>query len=208
MSGKSNPIKNLAGALLAGNSATALEAAGKAIDEKKSIEEIVVKGILKAWVDFGEWYDRDAINALKAYSAVYFATDKVLKFLDSQVITPPNPPFSVLVTTVKGEGHIVMRDVIKLLLKSKGLKVHSPKRWATPEEVSQFLSDRSLKFVVLSCSQSETKAALDALVKEVRAARPDIKIVAGGHFANLSGADVILQDPAKLYDTLMGLQRV
>jgi len=206
MSGKSNSIKKLAGALFTGDTTTALEAANKAIEEKRSVEKIVVKGILKAWVDFGEWYDRDAINALKAYSAVYIASDKVLKFLDSKVITPPDPPFSVLVTTVKGEGHIVMRDVIKLLLKSKGLKVLSAKKWATPEEVSQFLLDRSLKFVVLSCSQDETKAALDTLVKGVRAARPDIKIVAGGHFAGLSGADVILQDPTKLYDTLMGLQ--
>jgi hypothetical protein len=43
MSGKSNPIKKLAEALLAGNGATALEAASKAIEEKRSIEEIVVK---------------------------------------------------------------------------------------------------------------------------------------------------------------------
>jgi methanogenic corrinoid protein MtbC1 len=202
-----SPIKNLAKTLLAGDTDMALKNASEALVKKNSIEEIVVKGILKAWINFGEWYDRDAINALKFYSAVYIASDKVLKFLDSKVITPPNPPFSVLVTTVKGEGHIVMRDIIKVLLKSKGVKVHSAKKWATVEEVSQFLLDKSLKFIVLSCSQDETKAALDALAKQVRAARPDIKIVAGGPFAGFSGADVLLQDPTKLYDTLIGLQR-
>jgi len=207
LSGSNDPIEALAGAVLHGNTPLALEAMEKALEARYSFEEIVVRGILKAHLEFGEWYDRDPVGALKAWEFCFFTTNKVLKILDSKIPPPPNPPLSALVATVRSEGHITMRDVITLLLKSKGLKVYSSKKGIMLGDVSQLLSDRSLKCVVLSCTEEGTKATLDAFVKGIRAARPDIKIVAGGPFAGWSGADVVLQDPMKLYDTIMALQK-
>lgn len=205
LSGSNDPIEALAGAVLHGNTPLALEAMEKALEARYSFEEIVVRGILKAHLEFGEWYDRDPIGSLKAWEFCFFTTNKVLKILDSKIPVPPNPPPSVLVATVRGEGHITMRDVIAILLKAKGLKVYSSKKGVTLEEVSPFLSENSLKCVVLSCTEDGTKAALDSLVKGIRTARSDVKIVAGGPFAGWSGADVVLQDPLKLYNTVMAL---
>jgi len=200
-------MRTLADAVLHGKTPKALEAIEKALGDGYSLEEIAVKGILKAHLKFGEWYERDPLDALKAWEFCFFTTNKILKALDSKIPVPQNAPFSVLVMTVKGEGHITMRDVIALLLKSKGLKVFSSRKGLTLEDVSPFLLDRSLKIIVLSCTEDGTKPVLDKIVRGVRAARPDIKIVAGGQFAGFSGADVLLQDPTKLYDTLLGLQR-
>jgi methanogenic corrinoid protein MtbC1 len=201
-------LRTLADAVLHGKTQEALEAIGKALVDGYSLEDIVVKGVLKAHLEFGEWYDRDPLDALKAWEFCFFTTVKILKALDSKIPAPQNAPLSVLVMTVKGEGHITMRDVIALLLKSKGLKVYSSRKGITLEDVSPFLQNRSLKVIVLSCTEDGTKMVLDKLVRGVRAARPDIRIVASGQFAGFSGADVLLQDPTKLYDTLMGLQRV
>jgi len=205
MSVKDNPLKGIAKAILAGNGNLAVEAAGRAVEANFSMDDIVMKGILKAWVDFAEWHDRDPIGSLKMWLECYNTTNKVLKLLDSKIAPPPNPPFSILVVCVRGEGHVIMRDIIALMLKSKGLKVFSSKKGVLVGDISEPLSDRSLKFVILSCIEEATKATLSAFVKGVRAARPDVKIVAGGPIAGYAGADVVLSDPSKLFDTLMDL---
>lgn len=88
-----------------------------------------------------------------------------------------------------------------------GLKVYTSKRGVIVEDLGEPLSDRSMKFVVLSCIEDQSKSNLEKLVKGIRAKRPDVRIIAGGPLAELSGADVVIADPTRVYDTLMHLAK-
>jgi len=191
-------------AILAGKSSDALQAAVFALSKGMRAEDIV-EGILRAWASFCEWYDRDPKESLKAWANCYTATMKILKLLDSNVEKnppPESPPFSVMVATVKGEGHVLMKEIIVTLLKSKGLKVYSMKKGVLLEDMEGALADPSLKFIVLSCIEGQTEDRLCNLVKGIRVKRPDIKIVAGGPAAYIVRADIAPSDPSAIYASL------
>lgn len=194
-------------AILSGNGSKGLESANRALAEGFSIDDIITNGILSAWKNFSDWYDRDPMGSLKAWMDCFNATQKILKLLDSTINVQTKPPFSVIVVTVKAEGHTLMRDILALMLKSRGLKVYTSKRGVIAEDLGEPLSDGSLKFVVLSCVEDQSKPNLEKLVKGIRAKRPDVRIIAGGPLAELSIADVLISDPARVYDTLMNLAK-
>jgi methanogenic corrinoid protein MtbC1 len=124
--------------------------------------------------------------------------------LDATIGSPKDPPFSVLVVTVLGEGHVLMRNIIATMLRAKGLKVYTSKRGVQIGDVSEALSDPTLNFVVLSCIEPRTEARLCTFVDKVREQRGDVAIIAGGPLASKSGADIIVDDPTKLGHTILG----
>jgi methanogenic corrinoid protein MtbC1 len=193
----------LSDSILHGKTDRALELLETALNQKISLDDVVSKGILDAHLVFAEWYERDNIGSLKAWEFCFFTTNKVLKELDSKIPMPEKPPFSVIVATARSEGHITMRDVIAIMLKAKGLRVYSWRKGIIPPDLAGVLADSTLKYFVLSCCEPVTKPIVDSLIKEVRTKRTDIKIVAGGAFAPRIGADIVLDDPLKLYDELL-----
>jgi methanogenic corrinoid protein MtbC1 len=200
---KDKLLSELSDAILYGKSDRALELLEKALAEKISFDDIIAESMLKAHLTFIDWYARDKLGAIKAWEFCFFTTLKVLKVLDSRIPIPEKPPFSVIVATVHSEGHITMRDIIATMLRSKGLKVYGMKKGITANNIDGPLSDQTLKYVVLSCSEDSSKPILDELVKAIRERRPDVQIVAGGAMAPRSGADMVLNDPLKLYSLLV-----
>jgi methanogenic corrinoid protein MtbC1 len=200
---KDKLLSELSDAILYGKSDRALELLEKALAEKISFDDIIAESMLKAHLTFIDWYARDKLGAIKAWEFCFFTTLKVLKVLDSRIPIPEKPPFSVIVATVHSEGHITMRDIIATMLRSKGLKVYGMKKGITANNIDGPLSDQTLKYVVLSCSEDASKPNLDELTKAIRERRPDVQIVAGGAMAPRSGADMVLNDPLKLYSLLV-----
>jgi len=198
-----NPLEDEVKTILLGDSEAAINATLRALDNGLSIEDIMLKGILKAWMDYSEWYQRDPDGALKRWFECYNATYKVLKLLEAKIVPTPNPPFTVLAITVRGEGHVLIKDMLAVLLKAKGLNVFSMKKGVTVGDILEFMSDPSVKFVIISCTQEETRESITDLVKRIRGIRPDLKIVAGGAIAEGLSADIVISDPSKLFETLM-----
>lgn len=196
-------LQELKEAILRGKNERSLELLDSILAKGVSFETIVARSILEAHLAFNEWYQRDKIGSLKAWEFCFFTTVKVLKAIDSRIPPPKNPPFSVVVATVYSEGHVTMRDVIATLLRSKGLKVYGIKKGIRASDIDGPLLDKSLKYIVLSCSEDATKPIIDDLIKVIKARRPDVKIVAGGAMAPKSGADIILNDPLQLYTTMV-----
>ncbi|MGQ9571186.1 MAG: cobalamin-dependent protein, partial [Thermodesulfovibrionales bacterium] len=117
----------------------------------------------------------------------------------------PNPLFAVLVITMRGEGHVLIKDILTVLLKSKGLKVYTMRKGVAIEDVKEPLHDPFLKFVIISCTQEETREPILDLIGMIRAIRPDLKVAIGGPIAEGMGADIVISDPLKLFETLMGV---
>jgi methanogenic corrinoid protein MtbC1 len=197
-------FEQISKSILSGNGAASVEAANKVLESGVSIEEIILHGILKAWSEFLVWHDRDPKESMKAWLDCFNATQKVLQSLGATIGSPKDAPFSVLVVTVLGEGHVLMRDIVTILLRAKGLKVYTSKRGVQIGDVSEALSDPTLSFVVLSCVEPRTETKLRAFVDKVREQRRDIAIIAGGPLASKSGADIIVDDPTKLGPKILG----
>jgi len=197
-------FEHISKSILSGNGIASIEAANKALESGISIDEIIMNGILKAWSEFLVWHDRDPKESMKAWLDCFNATQKVLQSLDATIGSPKDPPFSVLVVTVLGEGHVLMRDIVTIMLRAKGLKVYTSKGGVRIDDVSEALSDPKLNFVVLSCIEPRTEAKLRTFVDGVRERRGDVAIIAGGSLASKSGADLIVNDPAKLGHSILG----
>lgn len=192
----------MAKAIFLGDGNVALDATQRALDDGISIQDIVIKAVLKAWVDFSEWHKRDPNNALKRWFECYTATNRVLKALDSKIAPLPNPPLATLLITIRGEGHVLIKDTIATLLKAEGLKVYNLPKGVLIDDISEYLTDPSLKFVIISCTQKETKKAIIDLIEMIKRTRSDLKIVAGGPIAEGISADIVISNPSELFKTL------
>lgn len=196
MSSNDSVLDHMSKAIISGDEIAAAEVAAKALDAGISIDKVVMDGVLKAWSDFCAWYAKDEKESLKAWLDCFNATLNILKLLESKIEGPKNPSFSVLVVTVLGEGHVLMKEITATLLRAKGLKVYSSKKGVRIGNVFEALSDPKLRYVVLSCTESEVQEGMRAFVSGVKERRKDVIIIAGGPMASGSGADVVVNDLA------------
>ncbi len=104
--------------------------------------------------------------------------------------------------TIRGEGHVLIKDTIATLLKAEGLKVYNLPKGVLIDDISKYLMDPSLKFIIISCTQKETKEAIIDLIEMIKRTRSDIQIVAGGPIAGGIGADIVISNPLELFETL------
>lgn len=197
----------MASAILRGDGDAAVEITSQAMASDINIDDVVMDGILKAWDDFRKWLEKDPNESLRSWFDCFNATYRIIKFIESKITPPPDPRFSVLVATVKGEGHVLMRDIIALLVKSKGIKVYSFKKGVSIEDLNEPFSDPSLKFVILSCIESRTKEKVQNLIKGIKDKKPELKIIAGGLLAESVGADLVISEPSAIYGTLLELAK-
>lgn len=198
---ENDPLSRLSTAILSGDKESAVSATSEAL-QRYSIEEILNKGVLAAWERFMLLYEKDPAGTLKTWDAAYFTTRRILGLIESAA-SMGSPLFSALVATVRGEGHTLMRDIVASYLRSKNIKVYCPKRGITIDDIKEELSDPSLRFIVLSCIDSDTEEALKSIISSVRRLRPEIKIIAGGPLAGKIGADAIASSISEVLDAMM-----
>lgn len=202
MADQKNSLSRLSAAILAGDSQGAVNAIRDALSSGVSPDALILGDILGAWSSFCAWYERDPQGALKAWLDCFNATMKALKEIDTGAKASQKKAASVIVATARGEGHILMKEIIATMLRSRGFTVHSSRRGVTIEDLREALSDPALKFAILSCIDPDALESSIALVVGIRAARGDVKVIAGGPLAQKVGADIALSDPKEIYGVL------
>lgn len=200
-SDKSELLRRLADSIVHGKP-DAQAMARLCLDHGAGVDEVLTKGLIEGWLEFAAWYDREPEAALKGWMESYNATNRVLRLLESVIPPPENPPFSVAVVTVRGEGHVLMRDVLSLLLKSKGVRVYSSRKGVVPEDLKEPISDPSLKWIVISCTESDLDDQVIGLIRWAKERRNDLKVIAGGPQAEKVGADIVAKGTSDLLDAL------
>jgi len=187
-------LVSLAKAILSGKEYEATAAVDDAIATGISIDEVIKGGVLQAWYDFCVWYEKDEGAAIRAWTDCFMVTINILKTIESKIEAPKEPPFSMLMVTVLGEGHVTMREIIATLLKAKGIKVYTSRKGVQIGDVSEALSDPKLRFAVLSCIETSAVETVQAFVREVKKERKDVTVIAGGPMAERSGEDIVTRD--------------
>lgn len=194
-------LKKVSSTIIAGD-ASARDAAQSCLDAGVPIEDVVFKGIFKAWDEFCEWYARDPMGSLKKWLECFNATSKVLKLLESKLQPLQGDATAVLVCTPRGEGHVLMKDIVALLLKSKGFKVYSYRRGLIVDDLDESMGDASLKYAVVSCTQDDIIPSAISLVDGIKARRNNVTVIAGGPMAGQIHADIIAEDVQSLYSAV------
>jgi len=194
-------LRRLAESILHGKQGSQ-EIALSCLEQGLGVDEILAKGVIGAWLEFAAWYDRDPDGALKGWMESYNATNRVLRALEAAIRAPENPPFSAAVFTVRGEGHVLMRDVLSLLLRSRGVRVYSSRKGLVQEDLADPISDPSLKWLVVSCTEADLNEQVSAIIRWAKQKRPDLRAVAGGPQAEKAGADIVVNDPYDLLKVL------
>ncbi len=191
-------IKKVSAAIVAGD-ASARDAAQACLDAGITLDEIVFKGVFRAWEAFCEWYARDPMESLKRWLDCFNSTYRILRLLDSRLQPPQAGAHAILVCTARGENHVLMRDIVALLLRARGFRVYSYRRGLTVDDLSEALGDNSLRHAVISCIQDDAVQPAAELVDGIKARRPDVTVIAGGPMASRVHADTITDDIESLF---------
>jgi len=186
-------LRRVSAAIIAGDG-TGREAVQICLDAGIPVDEILFRGVISAWEEFCEWYARDPMGALKKWLDCFNTTYGALRTLESRL--PPAGAFApaILVCTARGENHVLMRDIISVLLKARGLRVYSYRKGLTMDEAYEAMVDRTLQYVVISCIQDDAIKSARDLIEGIRARRPDVKIIAGGPNADQIYPDAVARD--------------
>ncbi len=152
-----------------------------------SVKDILMKIILRAAVEYGESVSsidgrtKEGMEAMKKYTEVTLAVYSLLEALDKHIKV--SEPIGVAIfACVKGEGHSLIKDILSLIFKAEGFKVHNFRKPATPESIVNKVKETSGGIVVFSATQPKTiptiKEVLEILKKE--SLREKVKIMLGG----------------------------
>ena len=116
----------------------------------------------------------------------------------------------VCVGTVKGDLHDIGKNLVKLMLESKGLEVFDLGVDVAPEQFVQTAIDNQCQVICCSALLTTTMGAMADVVKKAEEAgiRDTVKIMVGGapvdqRFCESIGADAYTPDAASAADTAL-----
>jgi len=191
-------LRNVSAAIIAGD-ASARDAAQACLDSGMALDEIISKGVFRAWDEFCLWYARDPMGSLKRWLDCFNSTYRILRLLESGLPPPRAGAPAILVCTARGENHVLMKDIVALLLKARGFRVYCYRRGLAADDASEATGAASLKSVVLSCIQEDAVQPASELGEGITARRPDVKIIAGGPMADRVHADAVVDGVESLF---------
>lgn len=105
----------------------------------------------------------------------------------------------VIVATVRGDIHDIGKNIVKVLLQNYGYDVIDLGRDVAPEEIVQTAIDQDVPLVGLSALMTTTVPSMAETIRQLRARKPDTKVMVGGavmtqEYADQIGADFYGKD--------------
>lgn len=101
---------------------------------------------------------------------------------------------AVILATVKGDIHDIGKNIVKVLLENYGYRVIDLGKDVPPETVVEQAIAHDIRLVGLSALMTTTVASMEETIRQLRARKPDAKIVVGGAVMNAACAAEIGAD--------------
>ena len=119
---------------------------------------------------------------------------------------------TLILATVKGDIHDIGKNIVKVLLENYGYRVIDLGKDVPPETIVEEACRHDVKLVGLSALMTTTVASMEETIRQLRAARPQTKVVVGGAvmtaaYAAQIGADHYAKealDTVRYADTVFG----
>lgn len=176
--------------------------ATKALLEKHTEMEVVNDRLIPALDEVGKEYESKKLflpQLLNAAAAAQCAFEVVREKMLSNG-KAEEPKGKIVIATVHGDIHDIGKNIVKTVLANYGYSMTDLGRDVPVKEVVKAVcADKSIKLVGLSALMTTTLPAMEETVREVKAARPDCKIMVGGavlteDYAMSIGADFYCAD--------------
>ena len=196
-------IEEIASAVEHGKRKEALPLVQQALDEGVSPQEILSNGLIAAMDVIGEKFSRNEVfvpEMLMAARTMQACTDQLKPLLAEAggVQALGNG----VIGTVQGDMHDIGKNLVKLLVESKGFELEDLGVDVAAEAFAEYVKAHpECKFMFLSSLLTTTMPAMAATVKAIEEAglRDQVKIFVGGapvtrEFAEEIGADYYTDD--------------
>ena len=174
----------------------------QAIDEGCSAEDILNQALIPAMDVIGEKFSQGEVfvpEMLVAARAMSAGTDVLKPYL---VAEGTEPVGTAVIGTVKGDMHDIGKNLVRMMIESKGFEVEDLGVDVAPEQFVSFLQEHDDVDIVccsslLTTTMPEIKATIQAI--EGAGLRDKVKVMIGGApvtqaYADEVGADAYTED--------------
>lgn len=179
----------------------------QALDEGISAQTILEEGLLAGMSEVGEKFKNNEIfvpEVLVAARAMNMGTALLKDKLAESGVTTKG---KACVGTVKGDLHDIGKNLVKMMLESKGLEVIDLGVDVAPETFVQTAKEQNCQLICCSALLTTTMTVMAEVVKQAEEAgiREQVKVMVGGApvteaFCKQIGADCYTPDAASAAD--------
>lgn len=186
----------------------------QALDEGVAPSDILEKGLLPGMSIIGEKFKNNEVfvpEVLVAARAMNMGAQVLKPHLVADGIASKG---KVCIGTVQGDLHDIGKNLVKMMIESKGLEVVDLGTDVSPETFVQTAIDQNCQIICCSALLTTTMGVMEAVVKKAEEAgiRGKVKIMIGGapvnqEFCDRIGADCYTADAASAADAAVELCR-
>lgn len=179
----------------------------QALDEGISAKTILEEGLLAGMSEVGEKFKNNEIfvpEVLVAARAMNMGTALLKDKLAESGVTTKG---KACIGTVKGDLHDIGKNLVKMMLESKGLEVIDLGVDVAPETFVQTAKEQNCQLICCSALLTTTMTVMAEVVKQAEEAgiREQVKVMVGGApvteaFCKQIGADCYTPDAASAAD--------
>ncbi|WP_418678520.1 corrinoid protein, partial [Alistipes finegoldii] len=203
-------MNQISQAIVDGKLELAQELVGKAIESGMDAQSIIDDYLTAGMAEIGQRFqDRKAFvpNLLMSARAMKGALEVLKPHMSGRVESHVG---TVVIGTVKGDLHDIGKNLVKMMMESKGLEVIDLGTDVSPETFVQTAIEKDCRVIGCSALLTTTMGVMADVVKAVDAAglRGKVKVMIGGapvtqSFCDQIGADAYSADAATAADVAL-----
>ena len=186
----------------------------QAIGEGLSAEVILNEGLIAGMTVVGERFKRNEVfvpEVLVAARAMNMGIEAVKPMLENDALTEKG---RVCIGTVRGDLHDIGKNLVKIMLESRGLEVIDLGVDVAPEKFVEVAKEQNCQVICCSALLTTTMPVMEEVVKAAEAAgiRESVKIMVGGapvsqEYCDKIGADCYTVDATSAAEAALNFCR-
>ena len=198
--------------LQAGNARKTKELVQQAIDEGIAVQDILEKGLLAGMDVIGQKFKNNEVfipEVLISARAMNQSIELIKPLLLESGVEPVG---KVCIGTVQGDLHDIGKNLVKLMLESKGFEVLDLGTDVSPENFVKSALENNCPIICCSALLTTTRGVMADVVKEVEkaGAQDKLKVLIGGaavseDFCKEIGADYFTTDATSAAEVALSL---
>ncbi|NLW85261.1 MAG: cobalamin-binding protein [Planctomycetes bacterium] len=203
-------MESLSEALIRGDRNKVAELTTAALSEGAAPQDVLEKGLIAGMMVVGKRFKANEVYVPEVLIAAR-AMHAGLNILQPALTKAGVEPVGVVVLgTVKGDLHDIGKNLVGMMLTGGGLKVVDIGIDASADKFVEACKNSNAQVCAMSALLTTTMPQMAEVVKALKAANLDVKIIIGGapvtqNFANEIGADGYAADAASAVDVVQTL---
>lgn len=168
----------------------------EAMDQGMSAQDVVTQGLVPAMTLIGRKFQRSEIYIPEMMLSAQTMAEVIDSFQERIAGRSHEKAGTVAIGTVKGDLHDIGKNLVILMLKGQGFKVHDLGVNVSPEEFAQAVANIKPDILALSALLTTTMIEMEYTIQNLirSGVRDEVKVIVGGapltqQFADQIGAD-------------------